>query len=76
MPRYSFTIIQGGESQPSNIFDCKDDRAAKKEASDTFADMSRDISKRMQLDGADWQIEVADAAGKSLFKIKVATESK
>jgi hypothetical protein len=38
--------------------------------------MSRDISKRLQSDDSDWQIEVADAAGKSIFKIKVATESK
>jgi len=76
MPRYSFTIIQGGQPQPSNTFDCKDDGAAKKEASGTFADMSRDISKRLQLNDSDWQIEVADEAGKSIFKIKVATESR
>jgi len=66
----------GGQPQPSNTFDCKDDGAAKKEASGTFADMSRDISKRLQLNDSDWQIEVADEAGKSIFKIKVATESR
>jgi hypothetical protein len=76
VPRYSFTISQGGQPQPSNAFDCKDDGAAKKEASGTFADMSRDISKRLQLDDPDWQIEVADEAGKSIFTIRVTAESK
>jgi hypothetical protein len=76
MPRYSFTIIQGGQLRPSNSFDCKDDGAAKKEAAGTFADMSRGISERLELDDSDWQIEVADEAGKSIFKIKVAAESK
>lgn len=76
MPRYSFTISQGNRPQPSNIFDCKDDGAAKKEASGTFADMSRDISKRLQLDNPDWQIEVTDEAGNSIFKIRVTAESK
>jgi hypothetical protein len=74
VPRYSFTISQGGQPQPSNTFDCKDDGAAKKEASGTFADMSRDISKRLQLDDPDWQIEVADEAGKSIFTIRVTAE--
>jgi hypothetical protein len=76
MPRYSFTISQGGHPQPSNTFDCKDDGAARKEAAGTFADMSRDISKRLPLDDFNWQIEVADEVGKSIFKIKVAAESK
>ena len=74
MPPYSFTVSQSGKSQPSNTFDCEDDGAARKEASDTFADMSRGISKRLQPDGPDWQIEVADEAGKSFFKIKVTAE--
>jgi uncharacterized protein DUF6894 len=76
MPRYSFTIVQGGQLRPSNSFDYKDDGAAKKEAAGTFADMSRSISERLELDDSDWQIEVADEAGKSIFKIKVAAESK
>ena len=76
MPRYSFTIVQGGQLRPSNSFDCKDDGAAKKEAAGTFADMSRSISERLELDDSDWQIEVADEAGKSIFRIKVAAEFK
>jgi hypothetical protein len=76
MPHYSFTISQGGQPYPSNTLDCEDDGAAKKVAAGTFADMSRDVSKRLQLDDSDWQIEVADEAGKSIFKIKVTAESK
>jgi hypothetical protein len=63
VPRYSFTIIQGANLNRATLLTVKT-IAAEKEASCTFADMSRDISKRLQLDGADWQIEVADEAGK------------
>jgi hypothetical protein len=75
MPRYSFTISAGGQSQPTNISDCPDDDAAKREALGMFADMARDISKRLRL-SPDWQIEIADDTGKSIFKIKVTAESK
>jgi hypothetical protein len=75
MPRYSFSVSQGGQSQHSDTADCPDDDAAKREASGTFADMARDISKRLQLH-SDWQIDVADAAGESIFQIKVTAESK
>jgi hypothetical protein len=54
--------------RPSNTFDCKDDGAAKKEASGTFADMSRDISKRLQLDDFGWQIEVGTKPGNQFLK--------
>jgi hypothetical protein len=73
MPHYSFRISQGGKPQPSNTSDCPDDDAAKREASGMFADMARDISKRLQL-SSDWQIEVGDDTGKSIFKIKVTAE--
>ena len=74
MPLYSFTISQDGQPQPSNASECQDDGAAKREASGMFADMARDISKRLQ-SNPDWQIVVADDAGKSLFKIRVTSES-
>jgi hypothetical protein len=32
------------------------------------------FSKRLQLDVCDWQIEVADEAGKSIFKIVAASQ--
>jgi hypothetical protein len=39
-----------------------------------FADMARAISERLQ-SSPDWQIEVADEAGRTIFRIKVAAES-
>jgi len=73
MPRYSFTISRGGQSQPSSVADCLDDDAAKKEAAGMFADMARDISGQLQ-SVRDWQIDVQDDAGKTIFRIKVAAE--
>ena len=73
MPRYLFSVSQGGQPQYSDTSDCPDDDAAKREASGMFADMARDISKRLQLH-PDWQVDVADDAG-SIFKIKVTAES-
>jgi len=73
MPRYSFTISRGGEPQSGSAADCPSDDAAKKEAAGMFADMARDISSQLQ-SGHDWKIDVADAAGKTIFRIKVTAE--
>jgi hypothetical protein len=74
VPRYSFTVSAGGQAQPTNTSECQDSDVAKREASGMFADMARDISRQLPL-GADWQIAVADDAGKSIFKIMVTAES-
>jgi hypothetical protein len=73
MPNYSFTITQGSQSQPSSTSDCLNDEAAKKEAAGMFADMARDISKEMQ-SIHDWQMDVTDAVGKTIFKIRITSE--
>jgi hypothetical protein len=39
-----------------------------------FADMAREISDQLQ-SNPDWQIEVVDDAGKSIFRIKLTAES-
>jgi hypothetical protein len=74
MPHYSFTISGGGQSRPSSISDCANDDSARKEAAGMFADMARDISERLR-STPDWQIEVADDTGKSIFRIKITAES-
>jgi hypothetical protein len=74
MPQYSFTVSQGGQSQPSNISDCLNNDSAKQEAAGMFADMARDISERLR-STPDWQIEVADDTGKSIYRIKLTVES-
>lgn len=75
MPNYSFTISHGGRPQPSTVTECPDHDAAKKEAAGMFADVARDIAKDIQ-SAPEWQIEVSDAAGRSIFKIRVTAESK
>jgi len=74
MPHYSFRISQGDQPHPSIASECLNDDAAKGEASGTFADLARDISIRLQ-SAPDWQIEVADHAGKPIFRIKISAES-
>jgi hypothetical protein len=44
-------------AQTNSASDCPDDDAAKKEASEMFADMAQDISSQLQ-STSDWQIEV------------------
>jgi hypothetical protein len=74
MPLYSFKISQRGQLQTTNASDCPDDDAAKNEASGMFVDMAREISERLQ-SSPDWQIEVADDVGKTIFRIKINAES-
>jgi hypothetical protein len=74
MPHCSFTISRGGQSQPSSASDCPDDDAAKKEAAGMFANMARDISSQLQ-SVCDRQMDVADLAAKTIFKIEVTAKS-
>jgi hypothetical protein len=74
MPRYTFTISQGDQLPTTSASDCLDDGAARNEACGMFADMARDISFGLQ-SSPDWQIEVTDGDGKSIFKIKLTAES-
>jgi hypothetical protein len=74
MPHYSFRISQGGKPHPNIASEYPNDDAAKGEASGTFADMARGISECLQ-STPDWQIEVTDDTGKSIFRIKISAES-
>jgi hypothetical protein len=73
MPHYSFRISQGDQPHTISSSKCPDDDAAKKEAEGVFVDMARDISERLR-STPDWQIEVVDDAGKSIFRIKITAE--
>ena len=74
MPKYSFTISSHRDQNPS-VSDCVDDDAAKREAAGMFADVARDIANDLQSTPG-WQIEVSDDAGRLIYTIKVAAESK
>jgi hypothetical protein len=51
-----------------------DDDAAQLEAAGMFADLARDIADELQ-SNREWKIEVADEAGKPIFRIGVLAES-
>jgi hypothetical protein len=73
MPHYAFTISRNGQLQPSASSECPNDDAAKREAAGMFADMARDIANRMP-SIHDWQMDVTDASGKVIFKIRITAE--
>jgi hypothetical protein len=73
MPRYVFKTRQGERSKPSITTDCPDNNAARREATGMFADMARDIADELQ-SNPKWQIEVADQAGKQIFRLSVLAE--
>jgi hypothetical protein len=73
MPRYSYTIRQDGLAKPSTPSECPDNDAAQREAIGMFADMARDIADNLR-SSPDWQIEVADEAGKPIFRISIHAE--
>lgn len=74
MPMYSFTVSSHRGQTPS-VSDCVNDDAAKREAAGMFADVARDIAKDLQ-SAPEWQIEVSDDAGRSIYTIKVTAGSR
>jgi hypothetical protein len=74
MPRYVFKTRRGGRSKPSITTDCPDNDAAQREAAGMFVDMSRDIAEELQ-SNPKWEIEVADEAGKTIFRLSVFAQS-
>lgn len=74
MTRYSFRISQGGRAKPGVTADCPDDCAARREAEGMFADMARGVAADLE-NNPDWQMEVADESGKTVFRLSVLAES-
>jgi hypothetical protein len=73
MPRYAFRTRHGERSEQSVKSDCLDDDAAQREAAGMFADTARGIASELQ-SNPKWQIEVADEAGKTIFRLSVLAE--
>lgn len=40
-----------------------------------FADLSRDICKDLSISNCQWQIELTDDTGKSIFRLRLSAES-
>jgi hypothetical protein len=74
MPNYTFRIRQGERSKRSVASDCPNDGAARREAEGMFADMARDVAGNLE-NHPEWQMEVADASGKPIFRLSLLAES-
>jgi hypothetical protein len=74
MAQYTFRIRHGeGRSNRGVSSDWPDDDAAQIEAAGMFADMAREIADQLQ-SKPEWKIEVADEAGKPIFRLSVLAE--
>ena len=72
MPNFSFHIRHGNHSSDHNI-DLPDARAAHEEATMIFGDMARDVAAQLN-ETPEWRMDVSDASGKSLFRLRLLTE--
>jgi hypothetical protein len=73
MPRFGFHIHHGDHSSRHNI-DLPDVRAAHIEATMICRDMAHDVAARLN-ETPEWRIDVSDEAGRSLFRLRLLTES-
>jgi hypothetical protein len=73
MPRYVFKTRHCERPEPSITTDCPDNDAAQREAVGMFVDTARDVASQLQTNPK-WQIEVADEAGKIIFRLSVLAE--
>jgi hypothetical protein len=73
MPQYVFRTRHGEHPRPAVTTDCADDDAAQREAGGMFGDLARDIAGELP-SNPKWQIEVADDAGKTIFRLSVLAE--
>jgi hypothetical protein len=74
MANYTFRIRQGERSKRSVASDWPNDSAARREAEGMFADMARDVAGDLEKH-PNWQMEVADASGKPIFRLSLLAES-
>jgi hypothetical protein len=74
MSNYTFRTRQGEGSNRSVASDWPDDGAARREAEGMFADMARDVADSLEKH-PEWQMEVADESGKTIFRLSLLAES-
>ena len=72
MPNFSFHIRHGNHSSNHNV-DLPDVRAGHEEATMIFGDMARDVAAQLY-ETPEWRMDVSDASGKSLFRLRLLTE--
>jgi hypothetical protein len=73
MPQYEFRTRHGEYLKQSLITGCPDNDAAQREAAGMFVDMARDIAGELE-SNPEWQIEVMDETGKTIFRLGVLAE--
>jgi hypothetical protein len=73
MPNFSFHIRHGNHFSDHNV-DLPDVRAAHEEATMIFGDMARDVAAQLY-ETPEWRMDVSDQSGKSLFRLRLLTET-
>ena len=69
MPRYFFHVNDGDDHPDSDGVDFPDFQAAHTDAIRAAAEMVRDLSGRLAMDG-DWRMDVADATGRTVLTLR------
>ena len=72
MPKYVFTIHDGGPDPDPIEMELPDLAAARAEAIRTAGEILRDIDGKFS--GQEWRMEVADVAGKRLLAFRFSAE--
>jgi hypothetical protein len=73
MPNFGFHIRHGNHSSYHDV-DLPDVHAAHKEATMIFGDMARDVAAHLS-ETPEWRMDASDESGKSLFRLRLLTES-
>ncbi|MBK3662157.1 tRNA 5-methylaminomethyl-2-thiouridine synthase [Bradyrhizobium diazoefficiens] len=73
MPQYVFSVRNLEPNDPPIAGEFTDDEAAWKEATHFAADLFRDVDGKLR-PGEEWFLEVVDAEGRLIFKIRVSAK--
>jgi hypothetical protein len=73
MPNFTIHIRHGIHSSDHNM-DLPDARAAHQEATMILGDLARDVAAQLN-ETPEWRMYVSDESGKSLFRLRLLTES-
>lgn len=74
MPRYYFHVYHNGdEAKDAEGVELLDDRNAWTEATSSCGQMIQDLDGTLGTD-ADWRMEVTDAEGAMIFRLRLTTE--
>ena len=75
MPLYHFKFMRNGEASPrTDGLELADPATAWEEATTAFGEMIRSVDGDLK-PGSDWHMDVTDAAGNMVYRLRFVTES-